>query len=66
MAFTDNTIHVCVFCGERCTGKYCKTCGTKGGRDELIKEQAKINKENKAKGHNVPNYAFGGKVVYAK
>jgi hypothetical protein len=57
--FKDNTVHLCDHCGERGTGKYCKTCGSAAGRRTIDEANIKIMKENLAKGfsYNHPYWA---------
>ena len=52
-------ISVCTFCGEYCSGKFCASCRSKEGRTKKILQQLEIEKENKAKGWNVPYLLFG-------
>ena len=46
---SDYAIHVCAHCGEYTKGKYCSTCTTKKGRDEIDKQNEEIRKEREAK-----------------
>lgn len=59
MAFKDSSIKLCKFCGEKGTGILCFGCKTKDKRKAKILEQLKIEKENKVKGHNIPDSLFG-------
>jgi len=67
MAFKDTSIYYCSYCGELLTGKakYCKGgktedgtkllgCSTQKGRKQIFDLNVEIIKENKAKGHTVP------------
>lgn len=49
MVFIDNTIFLCVHCGERYKGRYCIRCKTKAGRDEIDKQNEEIKKERLCK-----------------
>jgi hypothetical protein len=46
----SGVLHNCSHCGERCGGKYCKTCGSASGREEVDQANVKIMKDNLAKG----------------
>jgi len=60
MAFTDNTIHVCKFCGERTTGLLCKGCKTKEQRKDKIQQQLEIDSENmRRKDRTIEHKIFG-------
>lgn len=50
-------IHLCNFCGEKTSGKFCPTCRTKEQRKEKIKEQLAIEEERK--GYKVSDKLFG-------
>lgn len=47
-------IALCQYCGEQCgnNSKYCPNCKTRDGRKKIFDENAKICKENEAKGYN--------------
>ena len=67
MAFKDTSIHLCVYCGEKLStkSKFCKAqttpeglrmlgCSTQKGRKQVFDLNVAILKENRAKGHTVP------------
>lgn len=45
-------IVACSYCGEQVgnTAKFCKTCRTKAGREEILKENVEILKDLRSKG----------------
>ena len=44
-------VYVCAYCGEDAiTAKFCKTCRTKAGREEILKENVEILKDLRSKG----------------
>ena len=52
--FKDTSIHECSYCGEYCSGKYCKSCGTQKGRKEIFDANVAIFKVNEKLGYNIP------------
>lgn len=46
------TIELCTNCGEVCSGKYCPTCKTADGRQQMAIANRKIRLENEAKGYH--------------
>lgn len=42
-------IYECLFCSERCQGKYCKDHGSQSNRKTEIEKQLKIEKERGSK-----------------
>jgi len=50
-------IYTCAYCGEGTNSKvkFCATCKTQKGRKLIFEDNAKIIKENKAKGFTVPD-----------
>jgi Na+-transporting NADH:ubiquinone oxidoreductase subunit NqrF len=52
--FNDNTIYLCVSCGEKTKGKYCPACRTKEGRESVKTQNLAIMRENLEKGHTIP------------
>ena len=58
MASKFGPIHLCTFCGEKCTGKLCKNCSTRSQRKEKVIEQLKIDKENAKKGYVISDIIF--------
>lgn len=51
--YQSRTIHLCVNCGNYCSGKYCNYCSTKEKRALLAEQQEVINKEMEARGIKV-------------
>jgi hypothetical protein len=47
----NGVVHYCAYCGEDAgTGKFCKTCKTKSGRDGILKENIAVLKQLREKG----------------
>ena len=58
MAFKDNSIKLCRFCGEKGTGILCVSCKTKDKRKEKILLQLEIEKGFKTRGLNISDRLF--------
>jgi hypothetical protein len=43
-------ISYCVHCGDKCSSKYCKNCGTAEGRHKIDEANEIIKQENLKKG----------------
>lgn len=43
LPYKDTTIHLCVHCGTKTTGKYCASCSTAEGRRKMDSENKLIN-----------------------
>ncbi len=47
----NGVVHYCGYCGEDAgTGKFCRTCKTKKGRDEILKENVGVLAQLREKG----------------